>query len=679
VLDKLATSNNPQWVELRSFADRSDTASPRYDDIGGYAALVYQVTGDVTYAIKGGHQALTELRQHLTFDLNYTRAKWAEYAIIYDWLRGGMDAADEVEMRNALYSWADQFFARDPNTPIRTNDTDQTTGNYFGIVLTALATDGVDPRSAPLLAHPFVGGFDATGSDLTTLRNSVRKYITEWAVGGQWIESAYYDVETLQLVVQGVEAMRNALGVDHFPEFAGFGEQVTRAQMAQLTPDLLAAAKWGDLEDARDVQAWRRYQTLGMYVGTLPWNSSLRPLATQFVNDLKQKYATDIVYQARYYYYFDPTAPTAPWRTGLPKTHYASGQGMVFAHDTWDADGSLVFMHLRRPAMNIDHENSQFGDFALYRKGAWMVTRPLGYGGGAIEPLAVNAMVIAGLDAMTERAQLGESAGSDGSYVYFAGNTHGARYAQPYWDAPPEFEHEWTRSYLYLPTPAKQADTIVIHDRVDADAPARVDRYQAADQARIANAPHRKQFIVHALTQPTITGAGATWTSGGQKVELTNLGPAGTTASVVDEHTLGWPTNYPVDSELHFYVSLAPTTDQQWDTFTDVLQASDAGVAQKPVRVASTDGGMEGALVARPGATDALALFSATQGTRLRGTSFTFTATSATNGMDVYVADLDPAKTWVASPGGAVTLDKGGLGHVVLTGSGAQTVTIAAQ
>src|SRR6185295_18310823 len=162
-----------------------------------YAALVYQVTGDKQYAVKGGHQALKELRKNLTYDLNYTRDKWAEYAIVYDWLNGGMEDADRQEMQDALYGWVDQLFARDPNTPIRTLDTDQTTGTYFGVMLLALATQGETPRADQLLVDPFIGGFDATGSDLSTLRNAVHKYMTEWAVGGVWIESSYYDVETL--------------------------------------------------------------------------------------------------------------------------------------------------------------------------------------------------------------------------------------------------------------------------------------------------------------------------------------------------------------------------------------------------------------------------------------------------------------------------------------------------
>ncbi len=254
-----------------------------------------------------------------------------------------------------------QFFALDPKTPIRTNDTDQTTGNYFGIMLTALATQGLDPRADALLANPFVGGFDPTGSDLTSLRNAVHKYITEWATGGVWIESAYYDVETLQLVVQGVEAMRTATGVDHFPEFAGFDEQVVRCADDAAVADLLAAPKWGDIEDARDAE-----------LASLPGARHVHrhpagarrcgPIATQFVNDLRAaaKADEDPVYGSLLLL-LQSRAPAADWRT-LPLSHYAAARASC-SRTTAGARRQPV---VHAPASAGDERRSrehQFGDF----------------------------------------------------------------------------------------------------------------------------------------------------------------------------------------------------------------------------------------------------------------------------------------------------------------------------
>jgi hypothetical protein len=351
---------------------------------------------------------------------------------------------------------------------------------------------------------------------------------------------------------------------------------------------------------------------------------------------------------------------------------------MVFARDGWAPTDSLMFMHLRRPPMGVDHENAQFGHFELYRRGAWAITHPVGYGGGCIEPVSVNSMVLAGLDSMIDRKVVGQSSASDGSYAYFAGNAQGARYIEPYYDPPTAFVTEWSRSFLYLPTANRSADTIVIYDRVDAVAPTKLDRYSADDRARIQAAPKLKQWVLHTPVAPTALVTGASWDSAGQKVMLTSLAPAQRSYSVVDEKTIGWPTNFPMDSERHFYLSLSPATDQPYDTFLNVLQVSDATLSVLPTRVASADGGMEGAFVTRPGQLDTVALFSATRGTRLRSTGFSFSVNVTTSGIELFLADLDPAKKWQAG-GVDLPVDGGGLAHLLVTGSGAQTVMVTAQ
>ena len=678
-LEQLRATNHPQWQELIALANRTATADARYGDNGDYAALAYQVTGDEMYAKKAYTQMIGQLHANMTPDGNYTRELQIDFDIIYDWIQGSLTADQRKETEGILYGWVDQMLAKSPTTqPVRLTDTDQTTGNYFGSILLALATKGSNPRADEILANPIFGGLDATGTDLNTMRNAVQKYITEWAPGGVWIEGAYYDVETLQLVGQGVEALHTATGEDHFPEFWGFAEQVVRSQMEQMTPDLDSAVKWGDVEQPRDLEAWRRYQTLGMYTGLLDVKSEILPTATQFIIDLRAQHSTDLPYRARFWYYFNPLGPTADWRKTLAPSQFASGQGILFAHDGWSTGDSLFFAHLRRPTMDIDHENNQFGDFQLYRKGAWVVTRPLGYGGGAIEPSAVSSMVLGGLDAMQSRKVIGQSAAPDGSYFYVAGSAEGSRYPTTYYMPPEPFVSEWTRSFLYLPSATHVVDSIVVFDRVNATQPTSVARYQADDAARVMGAPAVKQWIMHALEKPTISGDSTTWTTSGQRVEVTSLFPMSRTATIVDETTLGWPTNFPPASELHFYVSLSPAATQAWDTFLNVVQVADSSMSDKPVRLSSTDNGMQGTRLARTAQRDAIALFSATPSARLRTTDFTVAVSVTSDGADVFVADLDQSKSWKLN-GDKLSVDIGGLAHIAITGSGDKMLAVTAE
>jgi len=676
--EKLRAANGPHWQQLMNYAGRTATANAAYGDYGEFAALVYQVTGEVTYAQKASAQMRAELRANASPSQIFTREHQADFAIIYDWIKGGIPQAERDEIEAALYGYVTHLLSLGSATePVRLDDSDQTVGNYFGSMLLALSTPE-NPRSAAVLANPVFGGLDATAASKTNMRNAIKLYIENWAKGGVFVESAYYDLGTLILVGQGIEAMRTLTGTDHFPEFAGFAEQVVRAQIAQMAPNLDAAVKWGDIEGGRDVEAWRRYQTLGVYTGLLPLNSSLRPYATKFVNDLKAHFPNDPIYRGRYWYYFDPSAPTADWRADMPRTHFASGQGILFHHDGWQPMDSLFFSFMRPSPMGIDHESALFGDFQLYRKGEWALTHPIGYGGGADDPEAINSMLLGGLDSMIDRKRVGESHGADGSYTYFAASAQGDRYTPPYYMPPPAFVSEWTRSIVYLPTLSKSADSVVVYDRVNAVAPTVVDRYRGDDATRIRNAPALKQWLVHTPVAPTMTESGASWAAGSQKVELTALAPAQRSARVIDEKAMTmWPVNFPPAAERRYHIALSPMVSQPWDTFLNVLQVSDAAMATKPIRVASTDGAMEGTQLSRPGQGDAVVLFSATQASRVRGSGFSIEVTLPAAGAELYVADLDPARTWTVD-GVSLNVDAAGLGHLTLTGAGARTVTVTA-
>ena len=100
---------------------------------------------------------------------------------------------------------------------IRTTDSDQTTGCYFGLAFYSLAFGDLHPPAAQWLARPDVGGLDATARDRTTLRNAILDYV-EMAAGGEWIESQEYNLGTVRLLLIGAAGVQTASGGDHFPK-----------------------------------------------------------------------------------------------------------------------------------------------------------------------------------------------------------------------------------------------------------------------------------------------------------------------------------------------------------------------------------------------------------------------------------------------------------------------------
>src|SRR5207237_3600187 len=170
--------------------------------------------------------------------------------------------------------------------------------------------------------------------------------------------------------------------------------------------------------------------------------------------------------------------------------YFAPGQGLGYYHDGWGASDSFFGFHFRPNQEDVDHMPTQFGNWQIYRKGEWAVTHPLDYGGPTYWGEGVNCLLFANPPAMTEvRKQLASEFTPD--YGYGAGLNWGQYYWQGYYNAPPTFVQEWTRSFFYLPSLDKKSATLVIYDRANADAPTGISQYDTNEQDRIRSAKAR--------------------------------------------------------------------------------------------------------------------------------------------------------------------------------------------
>lgn len=496
----------------------------------------------------------------------------------------------------------------------------------------------------------------------------------------------------MKLLLIGVQGAYTATGVDHFPEVTRFLKQAAIAQIEELTPDLQASYQWGDNEHPRDLQlGYDRVTLLGMLAGFTQNDPQVGPYVNRLVSDLVAKYGAtgwgSAEPYARLFFFYNPYAPQADWRTAVPAIHYASGVGRLDVHTGWAASDSYFGAHMASHT-GVDHDVGYFGDFQIYRKGEWGITRPIGYGGPAVMGEGANSMVIAGLSSMATRGPVAEAGAADGSWAYIVGTTGGQYYTQPYWDPPPTFLYEWTRSIFYLPSADKKSDTIITFYRVDADDPQNLpslDRYQANDLAAITSAPALKQWIIHTPVAPILTPDAISWTTaGGQVVRVSTLEPLNQTRTIYDENQL-WPSSQYwsfVDSEKHYQVRIVPTTEQRWDTFLNVVQVSDPGTALNNVGVQSTGGEAHGVLVQRGGLPDSLVMFGAQEAGRVMSTGYTVNWTAGSSSTQLYLMDLDPTKSWsVRINGGTavpLSVTPEGIGQLTVAGTGAQSLQLIA-
>ncbi len=704
VWNRMRSENHPWWRQIKDNADVSATSSARYADLGQWATMAYQVTGDPVYAQKAWHEAQSKLDGTTAPDSsrNFTREHFIEYAWMYDWLYPGLTASQRAQWIDSLNYWADLCLGRGATTwGTRLSDSDETTGHYFGLVLWDLASAADNPQAGTLIAHSKTGGLDKTGNSRNNMRNAVADYVRR-SEGGVWIEASKYNMGSLQLLLMGAEGVKTATGVDHFPELGPFLKDVALAQMHEVTPDLRKAFQWGDNEEPRSLNRDRRVALLAMLAGLLQGDASIGP----YINNFRAAIQGGDEPHFRWMILGNPYAASADFRTAIGLGHNAPGMGILLARDTSQSTGSLFASHMASLS-TVDHEVHHLSNFDLYRDGEFAVTHVIGY--DANEAEHHNSMLLAGLSDMAEaRGPVASEIGADGSYAYHVGATGGNRNKDGYYNPPPRFVHEWSRSLLYLPSADQRSDTVVVVDRVNTEDPSvltGLDRYRAEDQNRITGAPALKQWIIHAPVSPTLGSDTITWqTAGGQTVRVNTLLPLTHSRNIYDEGSMGLKGTIRAE-ERHFQVRIAPSTERQWDTFLNVVQAYDSGVALTNTLVTSTNGAASGVLLKRPGQPNAVALFNAAQGpdlppskkvngyldvdpallgmlktNRLLSAGYQVTWASDTSSTAVFLADLNPAKQWLITVDNLqekpLAVSPQGLARLTVSGSGLHVLIV---
>ncbi|HTE20274.1 MAG TPA: hypothetical protein VK689_18060, partial [Armatimonadota bacterium] len=551
VWNRMRAENHPLWQLIKTNADKSNTPTARYGDIGDWPALAYQITGDSVYAQKALGMIFRKFEAGVaTFNMDFSREWFSHYVLLYDWLYPAMTPEQRAAYIGVLNQWADKRTTNPyvPDFPVRVKDSDQVIGDYFALVFLALATADENPRAGEWLNKPWMGGLVPTASDRATLRNAIRNYC-EMAEGGQWVEGTQYNQGTTVLLFMGAEGVKTATGVDYFPEVTRFARQMARSHIWEVTPDRTQPWAWGDVEEERGLRFFRRLTVDGILAGLTQDDPQSGPYMQQFVDEWIDRYGYTggSMPWLRMFYFYNPYAPRADYRA-LPKGQFGTGQGHVFFHDGWGANDSFFGAHMAPKQLFVDHQVWTMGNFQLYRRGEWAVTHPITYGGVDRFGEGANSMLLAGLSSVWERKEVvAQEFGEAGDYAYAAATNGGQQYEPPYPYQPPVFLHEWSRSLLYLPSRDKHSDTIVVFDRVNAQNPKNLPKlnlYRPNDQALINNAAALKQWVIHMPVPPTQTEEGLTWqTPGGQGVKVSTLLPVGQRRTLINEDEL-WEDNY---------------------------------------------------------------------------------------------------------------------------------------
>jgi hypothetical protein len=703
--DYLANPGSPRTLGGTWFKVVKDNAecSCRYADHGLWATLMYQWTGDTRYV----ELAWTAISRYMAWPLtqrvgNAAREYSIEQVILLDWLWPGLTPQRQSQFSASILEVLNQHLNGYPSVPgYGMNDSDAVIGIYFAVAAFHTAFPA-NTLAASLFNHRLTGGLTATGVDMATARNSVNLYVTSLAEGGEFIESAAYNLGTVRLLLMGAEAIRTATGVDHFPEVTRWTPRWAARQMAFWTGDLEATYQWGDEEHPRERTLFEWTNTSGLTAGLLQGTVEGAQLQQQLL-DLVGKYGPvgyntmEPVVTGRLFFTFNPYAPVADWRVN--KSFYAAGMGLLLQRGGVAGDSLFAAHFAPRPGgKSVHHAVHYLNDFELWRNGEWVLTHPRGYSGAPNYGLGTNSVLMHGFGDMWGFKEVTARATGD-TYAFLQGTTGATAVPTGYYRPPPVFVHEWTRSVLYL---NGATDTVVVFDRAHMETQVEgLDRYGPVDLRKIttsATAP--KQWLLHMPVIPNVGANFVSWaTPGGQSVRWTPLLPAGSTKVVQDETVLAktdtaWSSAVK-PSELKYHVRLSPNVIRPWDTFLNVIQVGTPGT----VTLRSLPGQVEGAHITRPGQADVLALFNAAPGPKLapasfdpshaaalrvahlRSTGFTINWTGQASATEIFLADLDPRKRWAAVADGvsvaAFDVSSDGVARFTISGSGTHSLSLS--
>ena len=483
--NRMRKENHPWYQAIITNAEKDGGAvhaDARYSSLGRWAMVAYQITGDPRFAVKAFKQLKGDSAFDAVLEGNGLR-EWAiEYHLMYDWLKPGLPAADRLEFETYLTRTVESAIKG-----VRFGDSDQMVGTYFLFALHDL-NFGTNYLSRPIANTDrgvvrTVGGLTATGADLTSMRNAIALY-ARMGEGGIFIEGTDYNWGTLELLYMGVDAVRTATGVDHFPEVTAFRAQHAKFLRHELLPGMLNAFRFGDIENTGILL--HHVDHLMMNVANQVPDQGLRSLHADLTKasgrSTNPEGGSGWPLYPRFFYANSPYVAARDWRADAPLLHVAKGMGHVFARTGWaPTDRALHFwsQNMEHP-VHVDHWNTINGDLQFFRGGKLVIDHPLAYSN---PPSNHNVLLVGGGASYERGGILGDPIYEAGKRLRVSGYNAGP---SPLADG---CAFETRRTVEWLMDSAD--DVIVVIDHVVSNCPAKQVWHTAEGKRTLENGPTR--------------------------------------------------------------------------------------------------------------------------------------------------------------------------------------------
>lgn len=593
----MAAANHPAWLRLKAIADASKQPGPNGDDPGLAAAIVGRVTGDASYFAAAWLRLIAYAAIPTSAPYDSVSDGIVETAVVYSWLKD--TATPDIEAQFAANLTSEDQVAVGTSKVV-TGGIPPSNANYaipfyFGLALTDAITGSnylsqTSNQSGIVLP---VGGLDSTAADRSTARNCIRQYVEVLSAGGTWCEGPYEDKSLPRLIV-GWMALRDLLGVDHFPEIAKYVPAACDAKLLDYAADFTGVYLWGDRTRLDDDYARRLSIYVALQAACVRLGDTARAANMGYlIQNLLAKVPWNQI-DTHFWFFYDPSCPIGK-RPADPIVNYSPGVGLVSR-----ADGNTLFAAFGPSTIDLNHEQDA-QDIFLYAGGEVALGRPDGYalqlagidiqGQMSGNCYGTNGVAICGLTKMQQSGLVDFASTAD--YTYWVYQTKGLLYGKGANNPQTEWLHELTRTGLYLPA----LGLIFVCDRANLDDPRKLPadelaKYGAA-QGPVQNAVNLVEQVWHCPVKPnqlsTPTLATLSWdTPGGQHIELDAFSPTGALAvDVVDENVL-WKDVSAIDpDQKKWQFRVRPAVAQQFNVIVSCYRLNPGTAA--PIAITSSD------------------------------------------------------------------------------------------
>lgn len=599
----LKTANHVAWQQVVEDSTTTPNSSKTSNEDARTADTIrYQITGTTSYCDEAETTWDNYLKGAALPDTsrNFTREHFMEFAWGYAWLQDCIDSTEQANWITSMNYWTDLVLNIAPGQSwgTATSDVDELVGHYFGAITWALASaDDNATKSAFILNHNTIGGLTATGTNKSTWRNAIKFYATV-SSNGTGFESTQYDLGTLQLLMMGADAVNTLKndGVDYFPEVTTLADEYARWAISLTTPARSDTFKYGSVEsgNARSFFGTRLKPFINIAM-ELIGTGSLRPYLNHFqaqsTNSAECLASLGECYNWRGFLFGDPSSTSTNYRTGMNQATTDTTRGYMSYHNDWSSStSSAVWFACPNNTFITGHKEAHFCTWDLYRDDAWAVTHIVGYDGTTSSNVPAdknrffNTMMLGNLASPKEvRAVVATDSASD--FAYLVGTAGGNMYYDEVTSAPNRYVHEWTRSYIYLPSTDASSDWVGIVDRLNVDDPTAVlnnDSYKQSsgcpssgqcDQTAVDAGGLRKVWALHAPSAPTISGDNVSWTNTTANpdytVKLTIFRPTETNRTVTASQQTSVPSSTETAGPGQWKILLSETPNTKWSMFVN--------------------------------------------------------------------------------------------------------------